>query len=478
MRRSSDALIPTVCMLLFNLFFFVPNTATAGDGSNASVGRSPTTTRTEAASTTPVLSHKDGPDDTFDLNADDENREGPSEEGGSSRDTSLDAALDLTETAWEYWTGGDEEKSLEALDRAYQLLIETECGDNPEMARQKEDLRYLISRRILEIYASRVRTVKGTHKAIPITINRHVQREIELLTSKERHFFLTAYKRSGRYREEIVKSLKQAGMPEELSWLPLIESGFKVKAYSRARALGLWQFIPSTGYRFGLKRTAWIDERMDPTKSTRAAIDYLKELHSIFGDWATVLAAYNCGERAVLRAIGSQKRDYLDNFWDLYDRLPSETARYYPRFLAVLVILKDPERYGIELGNPELAPEFDEVTVPQQINLKTAARRLAVPFEDLAALNPELRRAVTPGPGYSLKVPAGSSASLLARIDTLPAWQAPKSTYTLHRVRRGENLSLLALRYRTSTSAIVHLNKLHGNVILAGQRLKIPLTGL
>jgi membrane-bound lytic murein transglycosylase D len=117
-----------------------------------------------------------------------------------------------------------------------------------------------------------------------------------LFQTVEREFFLESYQRSGRYREQFARTIRDAGMPEDLAWLPLIESGFKVKALSRARALGLWQFIPSTGYKFGLKRNDWVDERLDPEKSTMAAIAYMKELHQIFGDWATVLAAYNCGE--------------------------------------------------------------------------------------------------------------------------------------------------------------------------------------
>ena len=136
--------------------------------------------------------------------------------------------------------------------------------------------------------------------------------------------------------------------PKSCRGFPLIESGYKVKALSKARALGLWQFIPSTGYKFGLKRDQYIDERIDPIKSTDAAIAYLKELHNIFGDWATVLAAYNCGENRVLRVIRSQNINYLDNFWDLYERLPRETARYVPRFLATLHIMNDLAQYGLD----------------------------------------------------------------------------------------------------------------------------------
>jgi len=392
--------------------------------------------------------------------------------------SSLEAAMDLTETADEYWVDGDVEKSLEALDQAYGLIVGVDSGGDPELIRQKEDLRYAISKKVIQIYASRYTAAKGSHKAIPRIMNKYIKREIELFKNKERRFFNDAYKRSGRFRADIVKALKEAGLPEELSWLPLIESGFKVKALSRARALGLWQFIPSTGYKFGLKRTNWIDERMDPEKSTAAAIAYLKELHAIFGDWATVLAAYNCGEGTVLRAIRRQKIGYLDNFWDLYERLPSETARYYPRFLAVLAILKDPARYDMVLENADTSPEFEAVTVQRQFHLKTIAEKLAVSFEEMTALNPELRRQITPAAPYSLKVPAGKGRIALESLDKLQAPSFLKKGYVFHRVRRGENLSLLALRYRTSISAIEDLNKLRRTYVLqVGQKLKIPQMG-
>lgn len=392
--------------------------------------------------------------------------------------SSLDAAMDLTETADEYWVDGDVEMSLEALDQAYGLIVGVDSGADPELIQQKEDLRYTISKKVIQIHASRYTAAKGSHKAIPVTMNKYVEREIELFKNKERRFFIDAYKRSGTFRADIVKALKDAGLPEELSWLPLIESGFKVKALSRARALGLWQFIPSTGYKFGLTRTNWIDERMDPEKSTAAAIAYLKELHAIFGDWATVLAAYNCGEGTVLRAIRRQKIDYLDNFWDLYERLPTETARYYPRFLAVLAILKNPARYDMVLENTDTSPEFEAVTVQKQFHLKTIAEKLAVSFEEMTALNPELRRQITPASAYSLNVPAGKSQIVLATLDKLQAWSIPKREYVYHRVRRGENLSLLALRYRTSIRAIEDSNKLRRTQFLqVGQKLKIPAKG-
>jgi membrane-bound lytic murein transglycosylase D len=399
------------------------------------------------------------------------------DEGDGGDEASLDEALDLVESARESWSAGERDKAIEALDQAYAALLKAPADPHDKVQQQqKEDLRFLISRRLTEIYASRFTAAKGTHKEIPLTVNEHVEREIKLFQTMERDFFLESYRRSGRYRDMIVKSFRDAGLPEDLSWLPLIESGYKVRALSRARALGLWQFIPSTGYKFGLKRTDWIDERLDPEKSTAAAIAYLKELHSMFGDWATVLAAYNCGEGSVLRAIRGQKIDYLDNFWDLYGRLPRETARYYPRFLATLAIVKDPAKYGFELGETDRQLPFEVVQLERPVQLAKLAEKIDVDADDLTALNPELRHLATPPGAYALRVPPGMAAATIASIDSLPKYSPPKPAYVVHRVRRGETLSSIAGYYRTSVGRIMEANNLRsGRMIRAGQRLRIPL---
>ncbi|MCK5512234.1 MAG: lytic transglycosylase, partial [Thermodesulfovibrionia bacterium] len=150
----------------------------------------------------------------------------------------LDTALDFCDTAQEFWSEGNLEKAIEALDQAYTLVLKVDTEKTPELIQQKEDLRFMISKRILEIYASRYTAVDGNHEAIPLTMNKYVEKEIKQFQGRERLFFIAAYKRSGRYRSKIVNALNEAGLPEELSWLPLIESGFKVRALSRARALG------------------------------------------------------------------------------------------------------------------------------------------------------------------------------------------------------------------------------------------------
>ena len=391
----------------------------------------------------------------------------------------LDESLDFCQTAQEFWQKGELENALEALDQAYSLILEIDVNELPEVIQQREDIRFLISKRILEIYASRNIVVNGNYDAIPMEMNKYVQAELRLFTKGvERKFFKQSYTRSGKYRPFIISKLKEAGIPEELSWLPLIESGFKVKAMSKARALGLWQFIPSTGYKFGLKRNQYIDERIDPEKSTDAAIAYLKELHRIFGDWTTVLAAYNCGEGRVLRVIRSQNVNYLDNFWDLYARLPRETARYVPRFLATIHIIKNAETYGIDSVVADKPLEYEIVEVNKQVQITDIAKKINVSSQQLKELNPELRYNILPPEKYALKVPPAKADLLLAAIDTIPISYPPRPAYVVHRVRKGETLSGIARRYRTSVGRIMRANNLRkSSFIVAGKKLKIPQKG-
>ncbi|MDY6791631.1 MAG: LysM peptidoglycan-binding domain-containing protein [Thermodesulfobacteriota bacterium] len=391
----------------------------------------------------------------------------------------LDDALEFCQAAQEFWQKGELENALEALDRAYALILDIDTYDKPKLIQQKEDLRFLISKRILEIYASRNIVVNGNHKAIPLVMNKYIQNEIDLFTKgKEKNYFTESYQRSGMFRPRIVPELIAAGLPVELSWLPLIESGFKVRALSRARALGLWQFIPSTGYKFGLNRNKFIDERLDPVKSTKAAIEYLKELHHIFGDWSTVLAAYNCGEGKVLQVIRKQNVNYLDNFWDLYERLPFETARYVPRFFATLHIIKDPKKYGLDLNQPDPPLEYETVDVSKQVHIKNVAKHIDVSPKILELLNPELRYKILPPEKYSLRLPPGSTETLLSKLDKIPVSSPPARKFVYHRIRRGETLSVIARRYKTSVRRIKRANNLRrSNYIIAGRLLKIPQRG-
>ena len=400
-------------------------------------------------------------------------------EGMTNQDL-LDSALEYAQAATDYWERGDMDNALEALDTAYFLILNVKTNGDPDLVQQKEDLRFTISKRIVEINASRFTVVPGDRNAIPLVMNEHVRKEIESFKGPERDFFMASYRRSGKYRPAILKAFKEAGMPKELSWLPLIESGFKVRALSRARALGPWQFIASTGYRYGLKRDQWIDERMDPEKSTAAAVAYLKELHQMFGDWTTALAGYNCGEWAVMNRIKTQKINYLDNFWDLYIKLPHETAAYVPRLLAVLHIVNDPKAHGMTL--PPLDPEIqtEEVMINKQLQIKTIAGALRIDDDLLEELNAELRLNMTPDSPYPLKVPEGKGQVLLAKVNDLPAYCPPagvasSSGYIIHKVRKGETIASISRKYRTSPEVIMDVNGFKRNETLAaGWKIKVP----
>ena len=395
----------------------------------------------------------------------------------------MEEALLLLDESHKYWVNGELEDALEMLDQAYALLID--ANGNPDITRQKDDLRLMISKRILAIYNSLPSVAKGKRGEIPIVTNADVEKEIRQFQTVERDFFITSYQRSMIYRPVILRELKKAGLPEELSWLPLVESGFKISALSTARALGLWQFIPSTGYKYGLNRDDWVDERMDVEKSTRAAIDYFKDLHAMFGDWLTVLAGYNCGEGRVMRTIASQHVNYLDRFWDLYQRLPYETARYVPRFIATLLIVGDPRKYGIDLGSGD--PKTDILTyeiaeINRCLRLQDIAQKLETSEETINILNAELRHRMTPDKPYKLKVPIEKAEPLLKMVAEIPQADKPRASFQevrgvliKHKVRPGETLASIAEKYKTSVEAIRSANHLSKKRLVAGQRLNVPI---
>ncbi len=407
-----------------------------------------------------------------------QNQESAALTGKEDPSVILEEALNTYQNALTAWEKGELDSAFQALDEAYALILKVQLPGDSALLQEKNDLRLLIAQRIQQIYASRPVTVGDNHKTIPLEENKEVLDEIKSFQTKEKAQFLEGYKRSGLYREMILEEIRKEGLPEELSWLPLIESWFKVRALSRARALGMWQFISSTGYRYGLKRDRYVDERMDPVKSTRAALRYLVELHSFFGDWSTALAGYNCGEIRVQNVIRTQRIDYLDNFWDLYRQLPWETARYVPRFIATLLIINNPAKYGFELSPPDPPLPFETVTVAQPFKLSALADSIGVDVSSLAALNPELRYDSTPAYEYALRVPAGCGEKAASVTSVLPKWVPPEAQYGWHQVRSGETLSTIAARYHTSVNAIARLNGLRSvHFIKPGQRLKIPGRG-
>ncbi len=372
----------------------------------------------------------------------------------------------------------DPEAAVQALDEAYGILLGLDLPPDSPLLPEKNDLRLLIVQRIQEIYASRIGPVSPGRGAIPFEVNTWVQREIDSFRGPERRAFEESYRRSGLYRVWIEAELRGAGLPEELVWLPMIESWFMPRALSSARALGMWQFISSTGLRYGLGRDAFIDERMDPYKSTRAAIRFLTDLHGIFGEWTTALAAYNCGEGYVGRLIASQHINYLDNFWDLFARLPFQTARYVPRFIATVLIVRNPARYGMTLPDPYPDLQFETVTTEAAVQIEALNAAAGLDSGALSFLNPELRVGSTPNRPYPLRVPAGSADTVRLAASLLPRFvPPPETTVAWHVVRSGQTLSQIAARYGTSVQGLQRLNGMRGTMIVVGQRLKVPVKG-
>lgn len=246
--------------------------------------------------------------------------------------------------------------------------------------------------------------------------NPAVQPTVDAFSTHLRGFFGGALSRGAKYLPSMTDILVREGLPAELAYLPLIESGYRTLAVSPAGAAGPWQFIPATGRRYGLRIDALVDERRDPIKSTHAASAYLKDLHEMFGDWELSLAAYNSGEYRVARIL-SQNKD-VEDFWDMRDGglLPRETSAYVPRFLAAVQIAKAPEIYGFE--TPTHTPEpYEMVDVDRQVSLRAAANLCGVSADELAELNPALRVGITPS-GYSLRVPAGKAEPLRIGLAT------------------------------------------------------------
>jgi membrane-bound lytic murein transglycosylase D len=366
------------------------------------------------------------------------------------------------------------------IDTALVLLdtISDEAGG--AVMADRDEMVIELSRVIRQLVVVEDRRDQLRNDELPLQMNKFVEREITSFQGRERARFLLYYERSGAYIQLVRRALREERMPERLAWLPFIESGFSTSAYSTARALGLWQFIASTGHRYGLNRDRWRDQRRDFESSTRAALAYLRDLHGMFGDWNTALAAYNCGEGRVLRTINRQRDRTTDDFWDLFIQLPRETARYVPRLHAVLHILNDPAAYGFDdLPEPKEPLAWDTVATNKEMALKSIARHLSVTTEQMKRLNPELKSKpdpITPPYAYTLRVPAGKGESARLAMARIPVTRAPElPEYVTHRVRYGQTLGTIARRYRTSIRAIMRANRLRSaHRIYAGQRLKVP----
>jgi membrane-bound lytic murein transglycosylase D len=308
---------------------------------------------------------------------------------------------------------------------------------------------------------------------MPITLNEVVKKSIDYFKSSTSSRFNMWLNRSGRYLSLMKDILKEEGLPQDLVYLVIIESGFNPYAYSWAKAVGYWQFISSTAKRYGLRINWWVDERRDPVKSTIAAAKYLKDLYDLFGSWNLALAAYNGGEGRVLRGLSKIRGG---DFWDLRDTryIKRETKEYVPRYMAATIIAKNPEGHGFVVDYHE-SLKYDEVTVESPIDLKVIARCAGTTIEEIKELNPELKRWCTPPdtPTYTIKIPAGTKETFLSNLESIPADE--RFTGRTYRVKTGETLNKIAKNFGVSTKILREINSLgKGYKAKPGDTLFVP----
>jgi membrane-bound lytic murein transglycosylase D len=311
---------------------------------------------------------------------------------------------------------------------------------------------------------------------LPMVENAKVRHFVNYYSGPGRHGFRRWLERSGRYLPMMQEIFAEQGLPLDLTYLAMIESGFNPRACSRANAVGPWQFMASTGKNYGLSNDWWRDERRDFLKATRAAARHLKDLHKRFDqDWYLAIAAYNAGSGKVSRAIRKYKsRD----FWQLCrgSYLRKETKNYLPKLLAVLLIAKEPETYGFNDLQYQPALAFDITELPSSTDLDIVARLCGVSYEEIVALNPELKRWCTPPslPNYQIRLPAGRTTSFIEKYAQIPAEK--RANYRRHRIKSGDTLIGMAKRYGIRSKDIVALNNIRNpRALRVGRDLILPL---
>ncbi len=307
---------------------------------------------------------------------------------------------------------------------------------------------------------------------IPVVVNADVKRWMRYFLGRGRHHFERYLGRRHIYGPMIRAHLREAGLPEDLEYLSMIESGFNAHALSHAGAAGLWQFMPATGRSYDLRVDWWVDDRRDPLKATEAAVAHLGDLHRMFdGDWLLAWSAYNAGPGRVRRAM---RKAGSEDFWVLARgrHLPSETANYAPKLMAAAILTHNADRYGFEVKpRPEL--DVEVVRVDGAVTLEALARCAELDVDALRHLNPGLRRWATPAEGYDLNLPRGRAAAFRRALAALPRSERVEVGH--HVVRRGETLSIIASRYDVTVEDLVRLNHLaDADRIVVGLSLLVP----
>jgi membrane-bound lytic murein transglycosylase D len=323
------------------------------------------------------------------------------------------------------------------------------------------------------IKAKAAAEVKATHSDLPLMLNDTVAGYINYFSSRGRSTLEGALARSGQYHDMISRVLKEEGVPQDLIYLAQAESGFRPLALSRAGARGMWQFMSSRAKGYGLERTWWVDDRQDPEKATRAAARHLKDLYNQFGDWYLAMAAYNSGPGTVQNAV---KRTGYADFWELYRRnvLPKETRNYVPIIVAVTIMAKNPEQYGLEHIEPAKPVESDRVKINYPVDLRLVAECVDASASELQALNPSLLRMTTPKDReFELHLPAGTREKYQTAIAAIP--REMRVWWRYHKVQEGDTLASIARNYRTTAKAIAQANDLGDSGLEPDRKLIIPI---
>lgn len=330
----------------------------------------------------------------------------------------------------------------------------------------------------MEMGNSKFTVVDDRDGHIPLVRNKAVDQYIRYFQTKGKKQFQTWLERLPEYGELIKNILSENELPEEIVYLAMIESGLNPKAYSKASATGMWQFVYATGKKYGLKRDWYVDERRDPIKSTYAACAYLKDLYNEFDHWYLALASYNSGPGRVRRAI---RLHQTSDFWQLHS-LPKETRNYIPYYMAAAIIASNPEEYGFDLSRHKTKHpfEFDLIELEKSADLSVLARATGVNLKTLKNYNPELRQSATPNNGpYLLRIPKGMADQFAANFNALPEDQRFAPQYIVHKVRRGESLWTISKKYKVSIHDLAAVNKIRNrHRIKIGQKLTIPVRGV
>ena len=313
---------------------------------------------------------------------------------------------------------------------------------------------------------------------IPVVVNDDVEKWIAYFTGRGRVYYARWLSRSTRVRPMMYERLDAAGAPRDLVYLSMIESGYNTHAYSRAAAVGLWQFISATGRTYDLRVDWWVDERRDPYKATDAAIHFLTDLEKKFGHWYLAWAGYNGGPGRVSRALRTHG---TDDFWTLVEKnaFPAETDNYVPKIIAAAIIGKHPERYGFTDIDFQEPLALEPVAVGPNISLDVLAKSAGVSVEDIQHYNPHLRRWATPPTPEEtvIYVPTGTGPTFLAALAEIP--EEERLTFVRHKVVKGETLGTIAARYGVSLADVQEINRItNPNRIYVGMELVVPVHGM